>query len=440
MSAQDHARTRPEDIAAGEIGGTWSHCHTFGAHELLLPSTVEQLQEVVAASRQVRALGTRHSFNDVADTPGTLVNLGGFPECFELDDEGGTVTVSGGSTYAMVARKLSSTRWALRNMGSLPHISVAGAASTGTHGSGITHPNLSNAVRAIEVVEADGTLRRFTREDPRFPGRVLSLGALGVVTAVTLDLVPDFEVRQDVWFGLPWSTLLEDLEEITAASYSVSVMPDWSSRDVAGKVWFKSRTEDGGPPLDPADHGARWAAVVEGKDPEGQNPNHTVQGGVPGPWWDRLPHFRPDAEPSRGNEIQTEYFVDRARGAEALDRLRAIAQGFADLVLVSELRTVAADALWLSPSHDRDSLAIHMTWRNDPAAVLKVLPLVEEALAPFDPRTHWGKWFTLDGELIRSQYPRLDDFRSLADGADPTGKFHNEFLRRTLGFGGPAVL
>ncbi|APX33062.1 hypothetical protein BH708_10460 [Brachybacterium sp. P6-10-X1] len=417
-----------------EVGSTWSGCYTFAARGLSAPRTVEQVQEVVAASPHVRALGTRHSFHDIADTAGTLVNVQSLPERFQLDEAAGTVTVSGGSTYGQVASRLGETDWALGNMGSLPHISVAGACATGTHGSGVSHRSLSSAVAGVEVVTADGELQHWTRENcTDFGGRVLALGALGIVTAVTLDLVPDFEVRQDVWFDLPWSSLIENLEEILSCAYSVSVMPSWHDPEIAGKVWLKSRTDAWDPALDPSRWGARWARTAGGEPPEGQTPNQTVQGGVPGPWWQRLPHFRPDASPSRGDEIQTEYFVDRSRAPEALRALQAIADRFADLVLVSELRSVAADELWLSPAYGRDSLGIHLTWRNDADAVLAVLPVIEDALAPYDPRPHWGKWFTLPGEQVRARYPRLREFQELAEEQDPHRVFRNDFLQRTLG-------
>ena len=414
-------------------GATWSGCHTYAAGELLLPDSVEQLQETVAASSRIRALGTRHSFNDVADTSGSLISVRELPERFELDDSAGTVTVSGGTSYGRVAEQLGPTPWALANMGSLPHISVAGAVATGTHGSGVHHRNLSSAVSAIETVAADGGLHRWTREeDPAFGGRVLALGALGITTSLTLDLVPSFEVRQDVWFDLPWDSLLEQIEEIMASAYSVSIMPDWGSTETAGKVWLKSRTDQWDESLDPARFGARWALGATDGLAEGQFPHQTVQGGVPGPWWQRLPHFRPDASPSRGDEIQTEYFVERRHGAAALAALRRCAERFAPWVLVSELRTVAADDLWLSPARGRDSLGIHFTWKNDPQAVLEILPLVEDALADLAPRPHWGKWFTLEGSAIREHYPQLSAFRDLAHAADPSGKFRNDFLARTL--------
>ena len=415
-------------------GATWSGCYRFGAQGLAAPRSVAELQELVAAAPRVRALGSRHSFNDVADTDGVLVSVRDLPPRFDLDAAAGTVTVSAGSTYGEVAAGLADTGWALHNMGSLPHISVAGACATGTHGSGDGNRNLSTAVSAVETVGADGELRRHTRgDDPGFGGRVLALGAHGVVTAVTLDLVPAFDVRQDVWFDLSWPALLENLDAIVGAAFSVSVMPRWGDPQVAGKVWLKSRTDAWDPALDPAAFGARWARTDAGELAEGQNPNQTVQGGVPGPWWQRLPHFRPDASPSRGDEIQTEYFVDRADAADALRALRAVAERFAPLVLVSELRSVAADTLWLSPSHGRESLGIHLTWRNSPAEVLAALPVVEAALEPFAPRPHWGKWFTLDGDAVRSSYPRAADFRALAEESDPGRTFRNRYLERVLG-------
>ncbi|MEU2201825.1 D-arabinono-1,4-lactone oxidase [Isoptericola sp. NPDC019482] len=415
-------------------GATWSGCHRFAARGVWAPRTVEELQDGVGTAGKVRALGSRHSLNDVADTTGALVSVQGLPARFELDDDAATVTVSAGSTYGQVAAGLGESRWALHNMGSLPHISVAGACATGTHGSGDGNRNLSSAVSAVEVVTADGELRRWTREDQAdFGGRVLALGALGVVTAVTLDLVPTFDVRQDVWFDLPWSVLLDRLDEVMGAAFSVSVMPRWGDPDVAGKVWLKSRTDAWDPGLDPGRLGARWARAEEGELAEGQKPNQTVQGGVPGPWWQRLPHFRPDASPSRGDEIQTEYFVDRLCAADALRALREVADRFAHLVLVSELRSVAADDLWLSPTGGRDALGIHLTWRNAPGEVLEVLPVVERALAPFEPRPHWGKWFTLGAAEVAPSYPRLEEFRALAEAADPEHRFRNDYLRRVLG-------
>ncbi|GAA3281629.1 D-arabinono-1,4-lactone oxidase [Nesterenkonia halobia] len=417
-----------------DVGTTWSRSHTFAARELCAPRTAEELQETIASSSRIRALGSRHSFNDVADTEGKLVTVHDLPERVDVDDSAATVTVSGGTTYGRLAEHLSHTHWALQNMGSLPHISVAGATATGTHGSGDAHRNLSAAVSAVDVVTADGEMHRWTREGHTdFGGRVLSLGALGVATTVTLDLVPTFDMRQDVWFDLPWPSLIENLDAIMASAYSVSVMPDWSHSETAGKVWLKSRCDAWDATLDPARFGARWARTERGELAEGQNANQTTQGGVPGPWWSRLPHFRPDADPSRGDEIQTEYFVPRRFGPDALRSLREVSPAFAPLVQVSELRTVAGDEQWLSPAHGRDSLAIHMTWRNEPEQVREVLPIVEAALEPYDPRPHWGKWFTHDGATVQRQYPRLGDFRTLVESLDPEGKFNNAFLERTLG-------
>jgi xylitol oxidase len=404
---------------------TWAGTHTFAAPRILAPSSIAEVQDAVrSATGRVRALGTRHSFHDIADTDGTLIDVTRLPADPVLDEAARTVTVGGGTRYGVLALWLEERGWALHNMGSLPHISVAGATATGTHGSGDTLGNLSTAVRALEWVDASGDLQRVRAADTDFAGYVVHLGAFGVVTRVTLAIEPSFTVRQDAYAGVPWSTLLADLDAVTSAGYSVSVFVRWTDDTVA--VIRKTRLDSG------ADHDLpdEWLGAGRLQTPIIESDAWTEQGGVPGPWLHRLPHFRLDATPSVGDEIQTEYFVPRDRGVDALRAVRALGAQVDPHLVVTELRTMRGDDLWLSGAYGRDTLAIHFTWLPHPDAVAGLLPAIETALAPFDARPHWGKWHRFDAARLAAVHPRLPDARELFARLDPDARFANEHLTR----------
>lgn len=408
----------------------WAGNITFSAAEVHRPTTVEQLQEVVAGARTVRALGSGHSFSPVADTDGVLVRVDGLPQVLDVDGAAGTVTVSGGMTYGQVAAGLHAAGLALPVMGSLPHISVAGAAATGTHGSGSGNRVLADSVTALQLVTADGELLELDRDDPRFPGSVVALGTLGVVTRLTLAAVPGFDIAQEVRERLPLRALLDHLDEVLEAGYSVSAFTDWAD-PVEASVWLKSRA--GSEPL-PADWlGSRPADGPRHPVP-GMPPHHTTeQLGVVGPWHERLPHFRMEFTPSSGDELQTEYLLPREHGPAALAAVAELADRLAPVTQIGELRTIAADELWLSPSYGRDNLAVHFTWVPDLDVVAPVVRAVEAALAPFDARPHWGKVFSTDPAVVAASYPRMADFVALRDSLDPERCFSNAFVDTYLG-------
>jgi xylitol oxidase len=395
------------------------------ASELQRPRSVPELQELVAAAEKVRVLGTGHSFNRIADSTGTLISVADLPGVIEVGSRG--VTVSAGLRYGEVTAALQAQGLALHNLGSLPHISVAGACSTGTHGSGDGNGPLADAVSGITFVDARGELVTLTREDPDFAGSVISLGALGVTVSLTLDVQPSYQISQVVYDGLPVERLGSNLDEVMGSAYSVSAFTDWVDPDVM--VWRKRR-ELGAP--DPEWLGAHLA----------DGPRHpikvmpadyaTQQGGVPGPWNERLPHFRLEFTPSNGDELQSEYFVPRERAAEAFEVLRALGNQFAPVIQVSEVRTIAADELWLSPSQGRATVALHFTWIQDEDVVRPVVATLEEALAPLDVRPHWGKVFAADAATLAERYPKVNDFIALATKYDPAGKFRNEYLDTLL--------
>ena len=407
----------------------WAGNLTYRAARVHRPERVAQLQGIVAASDRVRALGSRHSFNAIADTTGDLISLERLDRVVSLDAERRTVTVEGGIRYGTLGRALHAAGWALPNLASLPHISVAGACATATHGSGNTNRCLAAAVSALELVTADGSVVVLSRErdGDRFAGAVVGLGALGVVSQITLDVVPTFQVCQDVYEGLPVVQIVRDFDAITSAGYSVSLFTDWSG-DRVSQVWVKRRVEDGKAVVGAARDlfGAVPAPVKRHPITILPPDNCTEQLGLAGPWHERLPHFRMEHTPSSGAELQSEYFVDRRHAPAAYRAITALRDEIAPLLQISEVRTVAADDLWLSPYFERDSVAFHFTWLPDWPGVSALLPKLEAQLAPFHPRPHWGKLFTLPPERVRAQYSRLAAFRSLARELDPTGKFANE--------------
>ena len=403
----------------------WSGNIAFGAPGFYRPSSLGELQAVVARSDRIRVLATGHSFNDMADSPGAQVTLEGMPAEVCVDSARSVARVAAGLSYAEIAARLNTEGFALRNLASLPHISVAGACATGTHGSGNSNGSLATAVTALDMVTADGSLVTQDRRAADFPGLVVALGALGIVTSMTLRIEPAFTVRQWVYEGLSREQLVAHVEEIFAAAYSVSVFTDWRH---ASRIWVKQRGDAPAPP-------PHWLGAQQAQEPHHPVPgmpagSATQQLGRPGPWHERLPHFRPEFTPSSGDELQSEYLVPRDRAADAITALTGIADQIAPVLLIAEIRTVAADDLWLSMAYGRDSVAFHFTWRPDTAAVRPVLAQLEQRLAPFGPRPHWGKLFAMDP---RASYTRLPGFTGLMERFDPSGTFRNDFIARSIG-------
>ena len=419
----------PGQPAGAAIGTNWAGNHTYRAARLIRPRTLDELREVVASAPAVRAIGSRHSFSDLTDTTGTLLDLTGLPADLTLDPATAAVSVSGGVRYGDLAVALEAQGWALAGMASLPHISVAGAVATGTHGSGDRTRSLAAAVRGLEVVGPDGALRRVTRADPELAGSVVALGALGVVTRIELDVEPTYDVSQEVRTGLTWPGLEAHFDDITAAAYSVSLFTRYG--DGVDQVWLKRRSAAQEPAADLFGTVAatRTMHMLRG----GSAQAVTTQGGVPGAWLDRLPHFRMAFTPSNGEELQSEYFVPREHALEAIARLRRISTGFDPLLEVGEIRTIAADDLWLSGAQGRDTVALHFTWVRDEPAVRRVVREIEEVLVPLGARPHWGKVFEMDAGTLADAFPRLPDFRALRERVDPERVFGNAFLDRVLG-------
>jgi xylitol oxidase len=415
---------------SGEVGTNWAGNVAYGGKQLHRPGTIEELQRLVRDNEKVKALGGRHSFSAIADTRGAMVTLERFDTVSDVDRSAGTVEVGAGVKYARLCPQLLRQGFAVANLASLPHIGVVGACSTATHGSGTG--NLATQVAALELVDGRAEVVRLSAAADRdeFRGSVVGLGAIGVVTKVTLRVVPAFDVRQWVWESMPRGQFTAHFDDVMSAGYSVSAFTTWRD-DQVSEVWVKRRAADGD-----WNPGRRWFGASPA--PRDRHPivamdprSCTPQMGVPGPAWERLPHFRPDSPPSsQGRERQSEYFVRRRDAVAAIEALYGIGGKIARALQISEIRTISEDSLWMSTAQGRDSVAFHFTWTDDDADVAAAMPIVEAALERFGPRPHWGKMHTLTASQLTAQYGRLGDFRALCRRHDPDGKFLNEYLRR----------
>jgi alditol oxidase len=412
----------------------WAGNLEYSTENVVYPESVEQVQAIVKKASKLRALGSQHCFSKIADSPHQLLSTKNLNKIVALDPAKKTVTVEGGIRYGTLGEYLQNKGYALHNLASLPHISVAGSIATATHGSGVKNGNLATAVSGLEFVTAAGEVVTLSKEKDgdQFLGAVVGLGGLGVVTKVTLDIQPSYQVRQEVYENLPFSELEKNFEAIMSSAYSVSLFTNWQKNNVS-EVWVKSRILEGKPiTARPELYGATLAKRNLHPIVELASENCTEQMGVPGPWHERLPHFRMNFTPSSGKELQSEFFVPMSNAFAALKAINSLGDKWVQDLFISEIRTIAADDLWMSTCYKRPSVAIHFTWKQNTDSVMKLIPIVEEQLAPFGARPHWGKLFTIPAAQLRARYEKYADFQQLLRQYDPQGKFRNEFLDLNL--------
>ena len=419
--------------ASGTKLMNWAGNVIYGTDRLYAANSIDQIKAFVSNHKKFKVLGTQHCFNHIADSTDEFLSVRPMNDVVSLDPAARTVTVHAGISYGQLAPPLDSKGFALHNLASLPHISIAGACSTATHGSGEKNGNLATSVAGLQLITATGDVVSLSRKDgDLFNGAVVGLGALGVITQLTLDVEPTYSVRQFVYQDLPFSQLKDNFDAIESSAYSVSLFTDWHNRNV-NEVWLKCR----------ADEGQRFATKSEffGAKRATRNvhpiiqlsaENCTEQMGVPGPWYDRLPHFRMGFTPSAGKELQSEYFVPRKHAVEAIMAVERLHDQIFPHLMITEIRAIAADDLWMSTCYKRPSITIHFTWKPDWPAVSRLLPIIERELAPFEPRPHWGKLFTMPPATLRARYERLPEFLDLCRRFDPKGKFRNEFLNTNI--------
>src|SRR5690349_14862983 len=412
----------------------WAGNVVYSTQKQHIANAAADAQEFVKNRNNVKVLGTRHCFSTIADSHSEFLSLMPMRQVADLDEGVRTVTIESGMTYGQLCPSLDTKGWALHNLASLPHISVAGACSTATHGSGEKNGNLSTAVSALEFIDAAGDVVKVSRKQDgeAFRGAVVGLGVLGVITKVTLDIQPTFMMQQYVYENLPLAEVKDHFDAIEASGYSVSLFTDWQNQRI-NELWIKSREEKGQAfHATPEFFGATRATKNLHPIAELSAENCTEQMGVPGTWFERLPHFRMGFTPSAGKELQSEYFVPRQHAVEAILAVERLRDQVSPHLLISEIRAIAADDLWLSPCYEQACITIHFTWKQDWPAVSKLLPIIERELAPFRARPHWGKLFTTPPAEPHSVYEKLPDFIQLSKKYDPHGKFRNEFLSTNI--------
>ncbi|MBG47698.1 MAG: FAD-binding protein [Pseudozobellia sp.] len=409
----------------------WAGNYTYQAENIYEPSSVEEIQQLVKKLDSQKALGSTHCFNDIADSPKNQISTKKLNKVVQLNKENKTLTVEAGARYGDFAEMLHKEGFALHNLASLPHISVAGACATATHGSGVNNKNLAGQVVSVELVKPDGSLVTLNREHPDFGAVVVGLGAFGIITKVTLMLQDTFDVRQDVFLDLPLESVKSNFDDIMSSGYSVSLFTDWMDKKVS-EVWVKRKVSKEMTDLGTNFYGATPATKNIHPIVALDAINCTDQMGVPGPWYDRLPHFKMGFTPSAGEELQSEYFVPREHAVDAILAIEKMKDEIFPHILISEIRSIAADGYWMSPCFQQDCITIHTTWQQKPKEVMALLPKIEEALAPFNAKPHWGKLFTIDPKTLQGRYQKHADFLALAKSYDPNGKFKNNYLSKNI--------
>ncbi len=424
VSCQEKAKGVPRTNWAGNL--------TYGTDNLHKPKTIEEAQEIIKKCKKIRSLGTKHCFNTIADSKENQISSENFNQIISLDKENQTVTVGAGIKYGELCKYLDENGFALGNLASLPHISIAGACATATHGSGIKNGNLASSVIALELINGKGEVVNLSadKDGEEFKMAVVNLGALGILTKITLGLQPTFKMKQVVYQNLPMAQLEKNFETIMSAGYSVSLFTDWTNKNIS-EVWIKNKSEEM-KEIAPEFYGAKLQTKnlhpIESLDAI----NCTEQMGVEGPWYERMPHFKMGFTPSSGKELQSEYFIAFEHAYEGLMAIEKLHDKVSPHLLITEVRAIAADELPMSMMYQKTCVAFHFTWKQEIPEVMALLPEIEAALEPFFPRPHWGKLFALKPSVLQSRIEKLADFKALMQKHDPEGKFRNEFIDTNL--------
>jgi len=421
---------KPNHEMPSNVRTNWAGNYSYKAPHLHEPTDLQEVQRLVQTLPKQKALGSRHCFNNIADSPQHQVSLKNLKEV-DLDKENKTITVQTGARYGDFCESLHQQGLALHNLASLPHITVAGACATATHGSGVKNGNLATAVKQVELIAPSGEFVTIGRDHADYPAVVVGLGAFGIITRVTLDIQDTYDVEQYVFQDMPLSSVENNFMEVMSAGYSVSLFTNWLNKSIS-EVWVKRRSDQSFSSLGTDFFGATAAKKDLHPIADLSAEACTEQMGVPGPWYNRIPHFKMGFTPSAGAELQSEYFVPMENAVEAILALERMREEINPHLMITEVRTIAKDGFWMSPCFNQNSVAIHFTWKQHPQEVMALLPKIERELSGFNVRPHWGKLFTISKQTLTERYPMSGEFKKLAKMYDPDGKFMNQYLNQNL--------
>ncbi len=418
---------KPNHETPSKARTNWAGNYTYKAPHVHESNNEDEVQQLVIGLQKHKALGSRHCFNNIADSQEHQISLKHLNDVLNLDKDNKTITVQAGARYGDFSEELHNEGFALHNLASLPHITVAGACATATHGSGVGNGNLATAVKQVKLITPSGDIKTIGREHKDFPSVVVGLGAFGIITQVTLNIQKAFDVEQYVFQNMPLSSVENHFNDVMSGGYSVSLFTDWMN-DQISEVWVKRRVDQSYDTLGDDYFGAKAASKNLHPIAALAADACTEQLGIPGPWYNRLPHFKMGFTPSAGAELQSEYFVPTENAVDAILAIERMKEEIFPHLMISEIRSIAKDNFWMSPCYQRDSIAIHFTWKQHPKEVMALLPKIENILAPYDVRPHWGKLFSMDQQTFIRRYPKMDAFIELARSYDPNGKLINEYL------------
>ena len=443
----------PQHILAedgGDIPQNWAKTVYYN-HTIHYPKTVEEIQHILQYHAKIRVLGSMHSFNNITKLPqefnGVYISMSNMNQVIKCC-RGERVTIQPGITFGELGEYLHERNFGFHNMASLPHITVGGAISTGTHGAGVFNGNLASHVMQVKLISADGKLRTYRiGQDPEFQHIPVSFGLAGIIVEIELDIVPDYDIQQCIYENLPFNTIKKsDYKTAFSSAYSFSIFTQWKNRKFTS-IWAKYRLRKGR-------NGNEESIMIDCPDMNKIKPSsnkvHPLPGGdtsfVSGgigknykePGYVGLPHFLMEGVPSQGEELQSEYFVSSHMFDVVIEVLFHHFEEnpkLYDLLYVSEMRFVAGDKLTLSPQHVLgSSIGFHFTWKKEFDQVVDALKGIENVLKPYNALPHMGKLFTMTGRELEGKYGQrnLRAFQSFVAPLDPLKKFVNPFLQNLI--------
>uniref|UniRef100_A0A915D0Y3 FAD-binding PCMH-type domain-containing protein n=1 Tax=Ditylenchus dipsaci TaxID=166011 RepID=A0A915D0Y3_9BILA len=416
----------------------WGGNFNFSTQDIKYPTTTAGVQQLVKECKgKIRPVGTRHSFSEIANTNDTLICLVHMNLILSVDPSVPSVTVQAGITYTDLIPFLQSIGLAIPMMASLGEISIAGAINTAVHGSGAGIGNLATQVLGLQMVLADGSVVQYSKgqNDTELAAATVGLGALGIVTQVTLQAQPTYNLAINVFENMDMSVLDTQLYNITHSGYAINMWSTFGTPGVLDQVWITTKVDSNGVNAygNVSQLYGAPAATAQSSPIAALPPTYVVpQMGIVGPYYERLTDYDLGLSGQEGQQTQSEYYVDFDDFVPALKALQTLSAEINAVVYVALFRITEKDELWMSPQYKKTTMAIHFSWQPKLDQVMALLPKIEAALAPFNPIPHWGKLYTLKPEQYLPLLPKYPEWREQVELHDPTHKFRNKWLEENI--------